>query len=284
LHLRCLGPDGPDGPDGPTVLFEAGQAGFSLDWLLVQPDVGSFARTCVYDRAGLGWSEAGPHPRAPQRVVAELRALLTAAAVPKPYVLVAHSLGGRYARGYAHRYPDDVLGVVLVDAYHEAFDRGLGPDRLRAFLRARARQYRLLDALARLGAARFLARPLVGLLGTDYRNLPGPERARYVRLATRPGALATAIDEHEQAVAALAEAPPGVGRGDVPLRVLTHGVPWPDSEQERLWQESQRQAAAWSSRGELVVAERSGHAIMLARPDLVRAAIREVLEAASTGA
>ena len=276
LHIQRLG------HDGPTVLFEAGQAGFSLDWMLVQPEVSRFAQTCSYDRAGLGWSETGPHPRTPQQVVVELHALLTAASVHKPYVLVAHSLGERYVRLYAHQYPEDVMGLVLVDAYHEAFDMGLGKEQLRVFLRNRARQYRLLDAIARLGVARLLSQQMVGLLGPDYRSIPLQERKRYVLLATRPKAMATTIDEHEQAVAKLPDAPSGVLRNDVPLRILTHGVPWPYPEYERLWQESQRQAVTWSSRSKLIVAQQSGHAIMLAQPELVIDAIREIIEEART--
>lgn len=276
LHIQRLG------HDGPTVLFEAGQAGFSLDWMLVQPEVSRFAQTCSYDRAGLGWSETGPHPRTPQQIVVELHALLTAASVPKPYVLVAHSLGGRYVRLYTHQYPEDVMGLVLVDAYHEAFDIGLGKEQLRVFLRNRARQYRLLDAVARLGVARLLSQQMVGLLGPDYRSIPLQERKRYVLLATRPKAMATTIDEHEQAVAKLPDAPSGVSRNDMPLRILTHGAPWPYPEYERLWQESQRQAVTWSSRSKLIVAQQSGHAIMLAQPELVIDAIREIIEEART--
>jgi hypothetical protein len=78
LHIQPLG------HQGPTVLFEAGQAGFSLDWMLVQPAVSRFARTWSYDRAGLGWSEAGSHPRTPQQVVAELHALLGQLQSPSP--------------------------------------------------------------------------------------------------------------------------------------------------------------------------------------------------------
>ncbi len=276
LHLQHLG------HDGPTVLFEAGQAGFSLDWMLVQPEVSPFAQTCSYDRAGLGWSEAGPLPRTPQQVVAELHGLLTAAHVPKPFVLVAHSLGGRYAHLYAHQYPEDMLAMVLVDAYHEAFDMGLGTEKLRVFMRNRARQYRFLDSLARLGVARLLGRQMIGLLGPDYRSIPPQERKRYARLVTRPKAMATTIDEHEQAVASLADAPPGTLRNDLPLRILTHGMPWPYPEYERIWQDAQRQAATWSSRSKLMVAEKSGHAIMLAQPELVIDAIREVIEEAKT--
>jgi pimeloyl-ACP methyl ester carboxylesterase len=121
---------------------------------------------------------------------------------------------------------------------------------------------------------------MVGLLGPDYRGMPLQERKRYVLLATRPKAMATTIDEHEQAVARLADAPSGALRNDLPLHILTHGVPWPDQEYEHLWQESQRQALTWSSRSKLIVAEQSGHAIMLAQPELVIEAIREIIEEA----
>src|SRR5512146_2775290 len=108
MHIQHLG------DHGPAVLFEAGQAGFSLDWMCVQPAVSRFAQTWAYDRAGLGWSEAGPLPRKPQQVVAEFQALIEAAVTPGPFVIVAHSLGVRYACLYTSQYPANVAGLVLV--------------------------------------------------------------------------------------------------------------------------------------------------------------------------
>jgi len=174
--------------------------------------------------------------------------------------------------------------MVLVDAYHEAFDTGLGAEQLRVFLRNRARQYHFLDAVARFGVARLLGKQMIELLGPDYRQMPLQERKRYVSLATRPKAMATTIDEHEQAVASLADPPSGHFQNNLPLRILTHGIPWPYQEYERIWQEAQHQAVTWSSRSKLIIAGKSGHAIMLAQPELVIAAIREVMEEASTGA
>jgi pimeloyl-ACP methyl ester carboxylesterase len=274
LHIQC------HGHAGPTVVFEAGQAEFSLDWMLVQAKVGSFARACTYDRAGLGWSEAGPYPRTPRQVVAELHDLLVAAEIPKPYLMVAHSMGSRYARLYTQLYPGDVMGMVLVDGYHESFDNALGTEQFRVLMRVRTRQYRLREGAARLGVARLFGRQVFGLLGADYRNMPPPERQRYLLLVTRPHAMAITIDEFEQAVAADSTAvniP-----NDLPLRILAHGIPWPYPAYERIWQESQRLATSWSSRSKLVVAEQSGHTIMLAQPDLVVDAIREVIEEASS--
>jgi pimeloyl-ACP methyl ester carboxylesterase len=80
-------------------------------------------RVCVYDRLGLGQS-ANPQlvlektPRTSQDMVDDLHALLVNANIPGPYVLVGHSLGGFTARLYASQYPEEVVGMLLVDAGH----------------------------------------------------------------------------------------------------------------------------------------------------------------------
>ena len=89
------------GEGGPTVVIEGAGAGASTEWREIQGEVAKATRVCVYDRAGYGWSDCGPKPRTTERVVEELHALLQHAAVPPPYVLVGHSLGGINVRHYA---------------------------------------------------------------------------------------------------------------------------------------------------------------------------------------
>jgi pimeloyl-ACP methyl ester carboxylesterase len=113
LHLNCTG------KNGPAVVLIAGAGDFSFDWGLVQPGVSRFARACSYDRAGLAWSDPGPTPRTMLQDAYELHALLRAAGVKPPYVLVGHSIGGLIARVYAEQYPREVAGMVLVDPTHE---------------------------------------------------------------------------------------------------------------------------------------------------------------------
>lgn len=129
------------GSGAPTVVMDAGVNSGSQVWTLVQPGVASFTRVCVYDRAGLGRSDPIPRPRTSQEIVDDLHALLTNAAVPPPYVLVAHSFGGLNARLYAHQHPREVAGLVLVDAVHEdrfaATAKVLTPSQQREFERAR---------------------------------------------------------------------------------------------------------------------------------------------------
>ena len=107
------------GQGSPTVILDSGSGGPSVDWLMVQPEVAKFSRVCSYDRAGYGWSDSGPEPRSSLQITRELKHLLQAAGERSPYVLVGHSMGGYDIRVYTGQYPDDVAGMVLVDASHE---------------------------------------------------------------------------------------------------------------------------------------------------------------------
>jgi pimeloyl-ACP methyl ester carboxylesterase len=104
------------GQGSPTVVLEAGIAATSLSWRPVQDEIAKFTRVASYDRAGLGWSDAASKPLTLSRLVNDLHALLQAAQLPPPYVLVAHSFGGLVVRAYARRYPNETAGLVLVDA------------------------------------------------------------------------------------------------------------------------------------------------------------------------
>ncbi len=112
LHLYCTG------EGGPTVVLEFGLDGSYLDWYKVQPQVARFTRVCSYDRAGYGWSDPSPRPRIPSVMSEELHTLLANAGEKPPYILVGHSLGSFDVLMYAHRYPQEVAGVVLVDGAH----------------------------------------------------------------------------------------------------------------------------------------------------------------------
>jgi len=107
------------GEGGPAVVFLPGAGLVGLDFLNVQELVGGFTTSVVYDRGGTGWSAAVDLPRTAEEVAGELREVLSAAAVAGPYVLVGHSIGAFYARRYAQLFPDEVVGMVLLDPGHE---------------------------------------------------------------------------------------------------------------------------------------------------------------------
>jgi pimeloyl-ACP methyl ester carboxylesterase len=114
LHVHVMG-----GLRGrPTVILDAGIASCSAHWAWVQAELAAFTRVVAYDRAGLGWSDPGPRPRDARRSATELRAALRTAGIGGPYVVAGHSFGGLVVRMFADLYPDEVAGMVLVDASH----------------------------------------------------------------------------------------------------------------------------------------------------------------------
>lgn len=109
LNLRC------SGEGTPTVVLEAGFGADSMTWAMVQPLLAGHVRTCAYDRAGYGFSDAGPLPRDLEAETADLHALVHAAHLTTPVVLVGHSIGSNIARRYDQLHPEDVAALVLVE-------------------------------------------------------------------------------------------------------------------------------------------------------------------------
>jgi pimeloyl-ACP methyl ester carboxylesterase len=109
LNLRC------SGGGAPVVMLEAGATADSIAWYKVQPAIAKTTKVCAYDRAGFGFSDDGPLPRDLDADAKDLNALIHAAKIATPVVLVGHSLGTNIVRRYAEKYPADVGGIVLVD-------------------------------------------------------------------------------------------------------------------------------------------------------------------------
>jgi pimeloyl-ACP methyl ester carboxylesterase len=182
-------------------------------------------------------------PRDAEAMVADLHALLTTAAIPAPYVLAGHSFGGLVARLYAATYPDDVVGLVLVDAAHEDFY-----DRIRTVLT-----------------------PAQWAAFTQ-----APEAS-----ASDPPMEQIDVDASAAAVRDAAASP----LRPLPLVVISHGLPWdwppgyPVAELEAIWPPLQEALAALSPTSRLVVAAQSQHFIPGDQPELIIAAIRQVVDA-----
>ncbi len=113
LNLRC------SGSGAPTVILESGQGMTSMAWRKLQPLVAKTRRVCAYDRAGLGFSDAAPLPRTAPAAAGDLYALVHAAGIQPPLLLVGHSMGSYVVRLYASAHPQEVAGLVLVDPVSE---------------------------------------------------------------------------------------------------------------------------------------------------------------------
>jgi pimeloyl-ACP methyl ester carboxylesterase len=109
LYIECTG------SGGPAVILQPGLGASSSAWASIAPAVAARTTVCAYDRAGHGRSdEAGPQDGI--ALAADLHTLLERAGIPGPYLLVGHSSGGPYVRVFAAQYPDEVAGMVLLDA------------------------------------------------------------------------------------------------------------------------------------------------------------------------
>jgi pimeloyl-ACP methyl ester carboxylesterase len=289
LHLHCLG------AGSPPVVFDAALGGSSLSWTLVQPAVAAFTTACAYDRAGFGWSDAGPLPRTAGRIAAELHELLTAAAIEPPYVVVGHSFGGLTIRAYASSHPGNVAGLVFVDPAHpeewrepsaadrDQLQRGVALCR-RGALAARFGVAALVARLASAGALdlargiaaavsrRTLRRPDEQILA-PVTKLPMEVRAVLRWMWTQPRyfqALGSQI-EHVRASAAAIDLGPDYGS----LPLITISANEITGERRRLHEALARR----SSRGRHVAASNSGHWIPIDEPQTVVDAIRDVVMA-----
>jgi len=295
LHLNCTGES--RAPQ-PTVILESGVGDFSVEWSLVQPGVARFARVCSYDRAGDGWSDLGPHPRTMHQIVYELHTLLGKAGIKPPLVLVGHSYGGWLIRLYASTYPADVAGMVLVETGADnprrmspdgklvrssdlAMRRAIPPVQVSDPLRVSDIPS---DALSKMTAGIQEAAKHANEPPRD--KLPPDARQMRTWALGQVGHVAAAVNpfENEELAGLRAERTKiRYQLGDMPLIVLTRGMPEEDGPDAKGLEEEHRRdhkaIAGMSSNGKLVIAARSGHHIQLDEPELVINAIREVLAA-----
>lgn len=277
LHLHVMG------AGNPTVLLEATGFGCSVDYLSIQSEIARTTRACSYDRAGMGWSDPCDAPRSVQALVEDLRTLLRCAEIGPPYVLVGGSAGGLIVEFFARTYPEEVVGLVLIDA--------LDGEVLARLPRASAHVMKMVSLgqiCARLGVLHLLDPFSLKKLPLDDEGII---RSVLTYRAAAWDAARCFLKTLEKSEADLRAAPPL--RPDLPLRVLTHSLvgdllgPRPDlgllREIEPIWQAQQASLARRSSRGAQIIAEKSGHRITAQRPDLVLQAIQEVIEAAGSG-
>jgi pimeloyl-ACP methyl ester carboxylesterase len=257
LHIHCTG------SGSPTVVIDAGWGDSSAAWGWVQPEVAKTTRICTYDRAGMGWSEASPQPRTAREFAKELHTLLENANEPGPYVLVGHSLGGFTMRVYAHDYPGEVSGLVLVDAQALPSSDAAAPKPA-----PKPGRNSLPSLLARAGLVRLLAGPLGSI-----KNLPEEDKQAYKASSVTPRSVQTFLDEFRGMAEGGAQARAVTTLGALPLIVLSRG-----KDQDAAWAASQASFLQLSTNSQQLFAEQSGHSIHIEQPEAVVAAIVKMVE------
>jgi pimeloyl-ACP methyl ester carboxylesterase len=275
VHLYCTG------NGGPTVVLVAGASSFSIDWALVQPGLSN--RACAFDRPGYAWSDTVGVTDDGNQVVRDLHEALTRTNQPRPYVLVGQSLGGFFVRLYYDIYPQDVAGMVLIDAAHEdglftlfhgkpAPITSLSEDDYLAAnvpsLPVRAPEAKLEDAYRRLPEN--LQRIHLTLLTRFFENMRSARLQDIV--AFQKASYATLAHLHKISTANLRPL------GNLPLAVLSRGV-----NNGAMPQRLQADLARLSTNSTHLTVEQSDHEIHLYYPAVTIAWINNVVAAAQSG-
>jgi len=280
LHITC------EGTGSPTVILLHGNGGTSQDWYGVQPAIATTTRVCAYDRAGIGWSDAGPGPQDAQQIVRELHTLLTNAGIAPPYVLVGHSFGGLYTRVYADQYPDEVMGMVLVDAAHpDMWARTPGGQDIYT---SSVQMGGILAALAPLGITRLQANTTQ--LPPNY-DMPPARYAEYQALRSSTRSWHAALAELRANPATMDQVRATGSLGAMPLVVLTARGDHtqggqPAVEVEQLHVALQNELAALSTNSTHRIVEGSDHQSLqfnATHASVTSAAIQAVVEATRSG-
>jgi pimeloyl-ACP methyl ester carboxylesterase len=270
MHIHCMG------EGSPTVILETLSGGTSSHWGWVQPEVAKTTRVCVYDRAGRGWSEPDSEPITLGRTVRNLHTLLTNAGVEGPYVLVGHSIGGIYVRQFAADYPDEVVGIVLVDAAHPyQYERYPG-------MREVNENYRQLSSafptLARLGLFRLY---FASGGEIDFADMKEPQKSEIRIMWSSPEYFDS---QHAEGIAApeIYSGGQKLGRlGDLRLLVITAGQGASDG-----WPELQGELASLSDNSTHLTLEAATHVSLAFHPrdaHQVSMGILNILDAIRTG-
>jgi pimeloyl-ACP methyl ester carboxylesterase len=274
------------GEGSPTVILDAGLAGCSLDWTLVQHTVATFTRVCAIDRPGYGWSAPRAGERSSGVIVREIEDLLLAAQVPGPYVVVGHSFGGLTMRLFATRNRESVRGLVLVDASHSE-----GLERLpQAYWDAIRRQLRLARWIAPTGVLHLA--DALGLIPETrlYARLPGPMSIAARRHFCRARTIRTTLHELDALAVSQRQVAAAGDLGDLPVVILTSSLTLhPDrdlprevsiTEMRQAWRVLQTELLRLSSKSRQVTVDQSGHYIAIERPQAVIQAIGETVQLA----
>jgi pimeloyl-ACP methyl ester carboxylesterase len=201
-----------EGSGLPAVVFLPGASLAGLDYLNIHQQVAPLATSVLYDRGGTGWSDPAGLPRTAEAVASELRDLLQAAEVPGPYIFVAHSLGGAYARRFGQLFPALVAGVLYVDAFYEDNDAFM-PERLHLAKLPQPDPGPLMRGLMRPFARRLYAKMLAGW--------PEPLRGRLIEAHLSPQWWQAGVKERSNLAELADELKHGGPVPDVPAIVLS---------------------------------------------------------------
>ena len=264
MHMYCTG------EGSPAIVLSSGLGDDFTAWAKVQPVLARQTRVCSYDRAGFGWSESRPGIQDADAISSQLHRLIQAADVPRPFVLVGHSISGIYLRSYAAHYPADLAGLVFVDGATPLQDDRI-PKALVKIQEDQRNQLPWQKLLMTLGWYR--------LHGDCTSVPPGFEAySAWIKADSCIPSQVNAMENELDAERASGEETIHAGPfGNLPILILSRdpnvlAPNWPASVSKAnsvAWSQMQEEAMGLSTQSKRIIAKGSDHYIQNDRPDLV---------------
>ena len=245
-----------------TVLFEPGLGGSALEWTPVVDTIKEKVRACLYDRAGYAWSDPGSNPRHVVKLAQEARQLFAKLQADSKFILVGHSYGGLIMRQLASTMPDNIVGMILVDASHEdQFSRLAGES-----------DVSMLPTSEHFVVA---APELPSGLRSDIRR----KILAFSRMRKTYAALHAEIASFRDSCNYIKQ---NRKTFDFPVIIISRGLdPYAEDSasgnKNRIWHELQSDFLTLSADAEQVIAENSGHHIHIDEPELIVHAIEKLV-------
>lgn len=282
INLYC------EGQGAPAVVMDAGLGDGAATWRRVQDQIAAKTRVCSYDRAGYGRSPAGPLPRDTKAEAGDLAAMLKAAHVPGPYLLVAHSMGSFNVRLFAYQHLKEVAGLVLVDPSADnqmAAIAAAAPSTLKAQEAANAHNRKCAAPNPTPEVAKTCAQPPPYDLPPELaaKGVGQPGLGVYAAIGAEMDAFADL--DSKQTVAAKRSL------GAIPLIVLTAAdttkspgaSPEESANAAKVWSGMHDDIATLSTKGVNRTVVGSGHYIQFQKPQVVIDAVGEAVDAVRAG-
>jgi len=267
------------GQSEPTVILEAGAGDCSITWGLVQPKIAEFCKVFSYDRPGSGLSEKSSQQPDLLYYANNLKKTLDQSNLTGPFILVGHSMGGLIMLRFALAYPEQVLGIVLVDSAHE------NQMKINGFIRkSHFTFFNIFAFSAVFGIPRIMSKFLKlddkfpPELLTQYRTIMTTRKSlqSVVRIFKR---LVQGFPLFFEQVKPLLR--------NKPLIVISQGGNdnlLPHTEEFKTeWRELQNDLLNLSDHSQQIIAENSGHVVQWTEPELIVDAVRKIKDQVAEG-
>lgn len=259
LHMYAAG----EKTSLPTILLESGSGTPSSvsDWRYIQPELAKMTRVITYDRAGYGWSDQARNDRTSEQIVKDLHKMLEVSGEKGPFILVGHSFGGFTMQLFAHTYPDEVKGMVLLDSSIIGKNPEMSNSAL--FFQGALRE---IGVMRLMGALNILPVPEAVLSDNRskeflYRSFFNEDQKSELKF------MATTDEDELRKVQK-------EGFGDIPLAIISSRA---EEKEHKDWQASQDALKALSSNSKRMIVENSSHYIHHDQPEIVIESIADIL-------